>query len=128
MYELVILFIIVFIAGCFNGNADATVFNWDNLVWRVWLKGKVLFWFEGGYEKELSKKWWVHPIFWDGWHFFKNAWVTTLLVAIMYALYSSPTVNGLCPVIYFLVISVAWFLGKTLWHRYLALADWWDKK
>lgn len=84
-YPSALIIFFIALAAFFNGNADATAFRFNRVLWRHILKGWLLDWYEGKYFDKLHK-WYIHPIFWDGWHFFKNATILSFLTAILIAL------------------------------------------
>jgi len=128
--ELLKLTILVFIAGCFNGQEDSYVWSYDKNVWRVILKGKFLRWYEGEYEQEVAKHLWILPIFRDGWHFFKNSCVGLLLFAIVYAVGNASVLYPMMghPIwlaVFFFDLAMVWMFGKELNHKYLSKTDFW---
>ena len=122
---LFVVALCVCIGGMFNGNADCTNFSWNQIIWRRVLKGKLLKWFEDEYDDYLASKWWVHPMFWDGWHFLKNMWVLSLLTAIGFSLYYTIVLNGTITIIFIIWCAYVWMVGKEMWHHHMARASFW---
>lgn len=122
---LFIIAMLVFIGGMFNGNADATNFRYDRIIWRRILKGFLLNWFEGKYKKWVMNRWWVHAVFMDGWHFFKNGWVTSLISAIVVGLFTIILLGLIWSIPVFIVACYLWMIGKEMWHHHMSNAGFW---
>ncbi len=116
---------IIYIAGSFNGINDAINFGWDRIVFRRTLIGSSLGWFEGKFKQFTRDRWWMHAIFQDGWHFFKNLWVLSLLIAITYALFINITLEWYYFFVTLIVCAYYWMIGKQAWHPHFAMAAFW---
>lgn len=118
------------LAGMFNGTADQINFDHkdnprDDSVFPYILSGWIFRWFRGDFKQYVRDRWWIHAIFMDGWHFFKNMWVLILLLTITYSLYinisASPWLVWLASIIY----AYMWMIGKTSMHGKIASASFW---
>jgi len=99
--------ILISIAAILNALMDLIQFRRGNVIFDGILDydiSRFTEWFLGN---RVLYRWWLHPIFWDGWHFCKE----TMLALFFYLIADS--------FIEFVQISSVWFFWFTLFYQSL---------
>jgi len=111
---------LMFLAGALNGTMDTIDFQWDRSVFKDIQNEDIRNWFKSD-ASDKFKEWHgikLHPIFWDGWHFFKQAMVIVFILALAFVDWEVP-LNLKNILLCYLIFGLAWWAGFTFLYNVL---------
>lgn len=117
--------IVLSLCSFFNASMDTIDHHWEQSIFNKYTSGSLNDWLSG--VDPLPRYWYVHPIFYDGWHMFKNMMVFCFIVLISYLITLSTAIfhYRVTPQATFLLwvigLNLVWFLIFKLFYEVILL-------
>ncbi len=114
------IIVIVLLAGMCSGGMDVIKFKWNDSVFAKVQNNELKQWFKSEHQHKF-KEWSgipLHPIFYDGWHFFKNLWVLLMTLGLVQFLEKKRD-----RILLFVIINLLWWLSFNVFYEVVFIAS-----